>query len=157
MGAKGKAILAVSLVALVFGCSGGVTDEQRDAAYTMAQQGQVQELKALVQQNKAIATTPSRGDDHLLEIVVDIRPPFPNMHQTMEVLLEAGADPNHDAPELLRKAIWRGDPEGFEILLKHGADPRVVHAKKKIDMLEYAGSKNDSRFDAIVSEWQAVH
>jgi len=149
--------IAVVVVSLIAGCAGSATPEEADAAHDLAREGKVDELRAMLAENPAIANTPVMGDDRLLNVVVDTRPAFPKMYFSVVVLLEAGADPNWDAPKILRKSIWRSDPEVFALLLEHGADPTAVWAKKNINMLEYARGKGDERFDAICDAWEASH
>ena len=137
---------------------GTVTTEANvAAAYTLVQQGEVAKLREMLAQKPSIANDPTRRGDHLLNIIVDTRPEFPNMHDSIKVLLEAGGDPNQDAPNLLRKAIWRGDPESLKLLLEYGADPRVVSPKKKMNMVDYARGTGDERLIDIVDDWEARH
>ena len=136
---------------------GSASSGDVEAAHALAQKGQVNMLREMLAQNPSIANGAIFRDDNLLNVVIDTRPEFPNMHGTIKVLLEAGGDPNRNAPELLRKAIWRGDPESLELLLEFGADPTVVSSKKKMNMLDYARSTGDERFEPILQDWEARH
>jgi len=151
-------------LSLILGCGGtegsnpgaiSVSEDLAKSAYRLARDGKAGELRALLAEHPRLANALVSRGTPLLEIVVDIRPAFPAMHQTIEVLLQAGADPNLDAPEILRKAIWRGDPESLELLLKYGANPLVQSQKKKMNMLDYARSKDDQRFLRIIEAWEA--
>ncbi len=156
-------LVSALVLVLVFGCGGGdasgsvgVSEDLAQTAYDLAREGKVDELRTLLAENPALANAPVSRGTALLEIVVDIRPAFPAMHETIEALLQAGADPNLDAPEILRVAIWRGDPKSFALLLEYGADPLVVSEKKRrMNMLEYARNTGDERFIAIVEKWEA--
>ncbi|MBW2242047.1 MAG: hypothetical protein JRH01_08660 [Deltaproteobacteria bacterium] len=155
-------LISALVLLMILGCESGdasgstqVSQELADKAYALAQQGKVHQLRTLLEENPELANAPVDRGTALLEIVVDIRPEFPAMHQTIEVLLLAGADPNLGAPEILRVAIWRGDPEALALLLKYGADPLIVSEKKKMNMLEYARALGDERLIAIVDEWEA--
>ena len=108
----------------------------------------------MLAKDPSLANTLYMKKDSLLNIVIDTRPAFPNMFATIKVLLEAGADPNLNAPQLLRKAIWRREPEVFKLLLEYGADPTNVWTKKNINMLEYSRRYKDKRFDAITDAWE---
>lgn len=146
--------LAALFLIVANGC-GGVTSEEIDAAYDCIKVGNLKDLQALLADKPAIANAMYDENSSLLELVVDLRPPFPNYHDTIKVLLENGADPNLEAPEILRKAIWRGEPEIVEMLLEHGADPTIVSPKRKMNMLEYARGTGDKRFKPIVDAWEA--
>ncbi|MCP5065263.1 MAG: hypothetical protein GY946_01740 [bacterium] len=155
-------LIGALVLMMILGCESGevsgaaqVSDELADKAYALAQQGKVQELRALLEESPELANAPVDRGAALLEIVVDIRPEFPAMHQTIEVLLVAGADPNLGAPEILRVAIWRGDPDALRLLLKYGADPLAVSEKKNMNMLEYTRALGDERLIAIVDAWEA--
>lgn len=124
-------------------------------AHEYLRKGKVAELRVLLEEDPAVANTLYRGES-LLNIVIDTRPEFPNMRASIEVLLEAGADPNLQAPNLLRKAIWQGDPETYGLLLEYGADPTIVWTKKNIDMLTYSRSQGDARFDEITDAWETA-
>lgn len=146
----------VLCLGLALACGEGqASEEVGKAAYRLARDGMAEELRALLAEHPQLANALDRTGMPLLENVIDIRPAFPNMHQTIEVLLQSGADPNLQAPDNLRKAIWRGDPESFELLLKYGADPLVVWEKKQINMLEYARNSGDDRFLPIIESWEA--
>ncbi len=138
------------------GCGGSTKTakpEDAAAAHKLLQEGKVEALRTMLAEDPAIANTLYR-EDSLLNIVIDTRPAFPNMIASITVLLEGGADPNLNAPQLLRKSIWRGEPEVYKLLLDHGADPTVVWTKKNINMLEYARSYDDKRFDDITDAWE---
>ncbi len=173
-----KVWLTIPLLLLIAGCGGGddtpqntsesiaqtksvkisgddsVSPEEADAALTLCQTGQVNELRVMLTDKPSIANATVYRDDNLLNVVIDTRPEFPNMHDTIKVLLEAGGDPNRNAPELLRKVIWRGDPDGLKLLLEFGADPTIVSAKKKMNMLDYARSAGDKRLIAVIEDWE---
>lgn len=156
-----KAWGALAIAVLTVGCGNdaghATAPEKAEAAYTLMQEGKVEELRAMLAEDPSIANTDHWEDESLLNIVIDTRPAFPNMFATIEVLLEAGADPNMHAPQLLRKAIWRGEPEVYELLLEYGADPTVVWARKDMNMLEYSRSHGDERFDEITDAWEKEH
>ena len=105
------------------------------------QTGKVDELRKILAQDPSLANTNYWKKESLLNIVIDTRPAFPNMH----------------APQLLRKAIWRREPEVFRLLLKHGANPRIVWKKKNINMLQYSRRYGDKRFGAITDAWEKTH
>ena len=134
--------------------SNAATPEAVKAAHTLLQTGKVGELRTMLAEDPSLANTLYREKDSLLNIVIDTRPEFPNMHASIKVLLDAGADPNLNAPQLLRKAIWRREPEVFKLLLEHGADPTIVWTRKNINMLEYSKRYGDKRFDAITDAWE---
>ena len=151
--------LAIMFLLSGFGSSASVaaTPEAVKAAYTLMQTGKVDELRTMLAKDPSLANTLYRGKESLLNIVIDTRPAFPNMVATIKVLLEAGANPNMHAPQLLRKAIWRRDPEVFKLLLEYGADPRIVWKKKNINMLQYSKRYGDKKFDAITDAWDKAH
>lgn len=152
---------ALAIMALLagFGSSASVaaTPEAVKSAYRLMQTGKVDELRTMLAKDRSLANTLYRGKESLLNIVIDTRPAFPNMLATIKVLLEAGADPNMHAPQLLRKAIWRREPEVFKLLLEYGANPRIVWKKKNINMLQYSKRYGDKRFDAITDAWEQTH
>lgn len=125
-------------------------------AYKLARKGDAVALKAFLKKNPEMVNYTSKsGESTLLEIVVDISPPFPNMYNSMKVLLDAGADPNANAPKILRKAIWQRDPKSLQILLDYGGDPLKVWKRKNINMLEYARSHiQDDRVNAVIDAWE---
>ena len=152
---------ALTIMVLLSGFGSSVsnagTPEDAKVAYRLMQTGKVNELRAMLAKDRSIANTLYKGRESLLNIVIDTRPAFPNMVAIIKVLLEAGADPNMHAPQLLRKAIWRRDPEVFKLLLDHGANPRIVWKKKNINMLQYSKRYGDKRFDAITDAWEKTH
>ena len=144
------------IIFLLVSCGSQASQDDVRAAYRLMQKGKVKEFKAMIEDNPSIVNTPYRKTGLLMH-VVDTRPAFPNMIATINILLEAGADPNFNAPKLLRKAIWRQDPEIFELLLKYGADPTIISPKKKMNMIEYARSYDDPRFETIIEAWEKEH
>ncbi len=159
-----KIWVTIVVLILAVGCGNGdggaptgkASPDVAKAAHRLAQKGKVEELRAALAEDPEIVNTPVMRGSLLLDVVLDTRPAFKNMHQSIQVLLEAGADPNASAPHLLRKAIWHGDPETLQLLLDHGADPTVVDPRKKRNMLEYARSTGDERLAAIVDAWEAA-
>jgi hypothetical protein len=148
------------ILILLAGCGAPTSDAEEKptpegvkTAYRFIQEGNIEELKRLLMEDPSIANTPYRKDS-LLNIVIDTRPEYPRMHASTKILLDAGADPNMNAPQLLRKAIWRGEPDIYKLLLDYGADPRIIWKKKNIDMLEYSRSYEDERFDEITDAWE---
>lgn len=150
-----KTILTLATLILLTACGPGThTEEQADAAYDLARKGKVEELRKALEEKPSIANATVSRSNTMLDVVIDTRPAYPNYHASLRVLLEAGADPNLDAPHPLRKAIWRGDPEAVALLLKHGADPTVVWEKRKINMIDYAKNTGDKRFDKVFKAWE---
>lgn len=156
---KVRSVLIIIVLLAGFGSStsNAASPKAMGAAYTLMQTGKVDELRAMLAKDPSLANSLYRGRESLLNIVIDTRPAFPNMLTSIKVLLEASADPNMHAPQLLRKAIWRREPGGFKLLLDHGADPRIVWKKKNINMLQYSKRYGDKRFDAITDAWEKTH
>ncbi|MEQ8787371.1 MAG: ankyrin repeat domain-containing protein [Pirellulaceae bacterium] len=150
---KVKLMLCAAVVLFAAGCN-RVTPEDVRAANKLARDGKVRELQQLLEEKPGLANGLVDEDCSLLELLVEVVPAYPNTSQTVKILLEHGADPNYDAPEILRKAIWRGNPEIVEMLLQHGADPTIVSQKKSMNMLEYARSQGDQRLAPIVQAWE---
>ena len=122
--------IVLSIIGLVSGCGNSANDGEKKstpeavkAAYDLLRKGEVEKLKVMLVEDPSIANTLYRTDS-LLNLVIDTRPEYPRMMDSITVLLESGADPNLNAPELLRKAIWRQEPEIYKLLLDHGADHR---------------------------------
>ncbi len=150
-----KTILTLATLMLLTACGLGThTEEQADAAYKLLCEGKVEDLRKALEKKPSIANATVMRSNTMLDVIIDTRPIYPNYLETMEVLLEAGADPNADAPHPLRKAIWRRDPESVKLLLKYGADPTAVWEKKKINMIDYAKSYKDKRMDKIFKTWE---
>ena len=167
---KREVATLLSIVTIVMsclaGCGGPAGDAKKEstpkkkstpkaviAAYEALHEGKVNELRAMLAKKPSIANT-LYGQDSLLNLVIDTRPEYPRMHASIKVLLESGADPNLNAPQLLLKSIWRREPEIFQLLLDYGADPTVVWKKRNINMLEYSRSYGDKRFDKITDAWE---
>ena len=151
-----QAIIILLAGCVSYSCNAATADASK-AAYGLMQQGKVDELRKMLAEDPSIANTNHWKNESLLNIVIDTRPAFPNMYDSIEVLLEAGADPNMHAPQLLRKAIWRREPEVFKLLLEYGADPNIIWTRKNINMLEYSRSYGDKRFDEITDAWENAH
>ena len=127
--------------------------EAAKAAYDAMRAGEVDQLRDILAKSPQAANTLIR-EDSLLNLVIDTRPEYPKMLISIKILLDSGADPNLKAPELLRKSIWRREPEIFQMLLDYGADPLIVWEKRGINMIEYSKSYKDARFDAITDAWE---
>jgi hypothetical protein len=153
-------IMLLLAALIIVGCKGSqdkpapIDKALTKEAYSLVAEGKTEELRKFLAEHPELVDAPNSHDTALLETVIDMDPPFPNRYQSMKVLLEAGADPNLEAPDCLRKAIWRQDPEALQMLLDHNADPMVVWEKKKMNMIEYAQSYEDERFDRIFETWE---